>query len=68
MDLKKPDVNPNTEKDPAGQDWDDVVGLRNIVFVVAAWWREIVLGVFLAAVMGGMVSVALDAVLPRYDA
>ena len=68
MDLKKPDVNPNTEKDPAGQDWDDVIGLRNIVFVVAAWWREIVLGVFLAAVMGGMVSVALDAVLPRYDA
>lgn len=70
MNLKNPDINPSTEKDPAGhgQDWDDVIGFRDTLFVVAAWWREIALGVFLAAVMGGMVSMALEAILPRYDA
>ena len=69
MDLNRNSgVNANTEKDLASQDWDDVIDLRKTVSVVGAWWREIVLGAFLAAIMGGVATEALEAVLPRYDA
>ena len=69
MDLNRnSDVNANTEKNPASQDWDDVIDFRKTVSVVGAWWREIVLGVLLAAIVGGVVIAALEAVLPRYDA
>lgn len=69
MDLKRnPDINANTEKDLTSQDWDDEIDLQKAVFVAATWWREIVLGVFLAAIMGGVVTAALEVVLPRYEA
>ena len=69
MDLRKnPDVNTNTEKDLTSQDWDDEINLQKAVFGVAAWWREIVLGAFLAAIMGGVVVAAMKAILPRYEA
>ena len=69
MDLNRnSDINANTEKDLASQDWDDEINLQKVVFGVAAWWREIALGAFLAAIMGGVVNEALEAVLPRYEA
>ena len=62
MDLKKnPDINANTEKDLTSQDWDNEIDLRKAVSVVATWWREIVLGTFLAAIMGGVVTVSCGA-------
>lgn len=68
MDLKNPDINPNMKKDPTGQSLVDGIDLRTIFSAMAAWWREITLGAFLAAVMGVMVIVVLGAVWPRYDA
>ena len=69
MDPKRnPDINANTETDLTSQDWDDEIDLRKAVSVAATWWREIVLGAFLAAIMGGVVAVALEAALPRYEA
>ena len=62
------DITANTENDLASRDWDDVIDFRTTIFVLIAWWREIVLGVFLAAIMGGAVIAALGAVLPRYEA
>ena len=62
MDQKKnPDINANTEKDLTSQDWGDEVDLRKAASVVATWWREIVLGTFLTAIMGSVVVVALEA-------
>ena len=69
MDLNRnSDVSANTEKDLASRDWDDEINLQKVVSVVAAWWREIVLGVFLAAIMGGVAINVLEIVLPRYEA
>ena len=69
MDPKRnPGIDVNTEKDPADRGWDDVVDFRKAVAVVAAWWREIVLGGVLAAIMGGVVTAALEFALPRYEA
>lgn len=58
----------DTEKEPASRGWDDEVDFRKAVSVVAAWWREIVLGGVLAAIMGGAVTAALEAASPRYEA
>ena len=69
MDLNRnSDVDANAEKGLASQDWDDVIDFRKIVSVVGAWWREIILGVFLAAIMGGVVIEAMKAISPRYEA
>ena len=46
---------------------DDEVGLERYVFVLAAWWREITLGAFLIAAMGGAVGLALTVALPKYE-
>ena len=72
MDPKRnPGIDANTgdtEKDPADRGWDDEVDFRNAVSVMAAWWREIVLGGVLVAIMGGAVTAALEAASPRYEA
>ena len=46
-------ISANTVEDVSGPVGEDEVGLRAYVLVLAAWWREIVLGAFLAAAAGG---------------
>lgn len=61
-------IDTNTmEGDPSGQDGYEDVGLRNYVLVLAAWWREIVLGAVLVAAAGVGSVLALNVVLPRYE-
>ena len=62
------DIDTNTmEGDPSGQDGYEGVGLRNYVLVLAAWWREIVLGAVLVAAAGVGSVLALNVVLPKYE-
>ena len=57
----------NTTKDPDRHS-DDDIDLERYSLVLAAWWREIVFGAFLAAAVGGATALALRVVLPKYEA
>ena len=57
----------NTTKDPDRHS-DDDIGLERYSLVLAAWWREIVFGAFLAAAVGGVTALALRVVSPKYEA
>ena len=41
---------------------------RRLVLVLASWWREIVFGTVLLAAAGGAAVLALEVVLPKYEA
>ena len=45
---------------------DDDVNLERYSHVLAAWWREIVFSVLLAAAMGGAATLVYGVVSPKY--
>lgn len=49
------------------REWEDV-SLGRYVLVLVAWWREIVLGAVLAAVGSGALILAVQVILPKYEA
>ena len=46
---------------------DEVVNLERYALILAVWWREIVFGAFLFAIVGGAVALALSVALPKYE-
>ena len=46
---------------------DEVVDLGRYALVLAVWWREIVFGAFLFAIVGGAAALGLSVALPKYE-
>lgn len=63
----EPDINENASGDLPERE-DAYTGLRTYALVLSAWWREIVLGMLLAAAAGGASVLALGVVVPKYEA
>lgn len=57
-------INADMAEDFSGPAEEDEVGLRAYVLTLVAWWREIVLGVLIAAAAGGLVQGAAS---PKYE-
>ena len=53
---------------PPPQDWEEGVSLASHILVLIAWWREIILGVILAAGGGGALALGVHILLPNYEA
>ena len=53
---------------PLDGDSEDIVHPTNYVLVLTAWWREVVLGTFLVAIGCGILMLAVQTLLPRYEA
>ena len=50
------------------QGWGEEVALGTYVFVLLAWWREIVIGTALCAVGVGVLIMAMQNLWPKYEA
>ena len=47
---------------------DDYFSISTLILVLLGWWREIALGTILAAVVGGVIGLAKEFLLPTYEA
>ena len=48
--------------------WDDEIGLEGYVLTLIAWGREILLGVLLLGLFGGVAALAARTIFPDYEA
>ena len=61
-------ISANTVEGLSGPEEEDEIGLRAYALVLAAWWREIVLGPFLAAGGAAALTLVHGVVSPTYEA
>lgn len=61
-------ISANTVEGLSGPEEGDEIGLRAYALVLAAWWREIVLGAFLAVGGAAVLTLIHGVVSPTYEA